>query len=356
MPFTRAQLQPFIDERWINAQRHPELPLTIYNYTQRTQFAKHWTPETIACRGLVLDDDDRVVMRPFPKFFNQGEHDTETMPTGQYSVYEKYDGSLFIVGNYKGVTVTATRGSFTSPQADLGRELLRKVHPGFLPDTGLHTFCFELIHPNNRIVVDYGMRSELVLLAIIDNQSGRSWPLPDEYACPVSHPIPRSMVDAILADPTQQANREGFVLHFHESNTRVKVKFDEYVRLHKLVTGINARHIWERLSTGQAMDEVLERVPDEFYEWVRATERDLRDRFKIARDYQFKLYSTICHDCGYGADRKIFAQSVQRMADDGVAINRPVMFALYDGRSIDALIWKDLRPEATTPFRKDEAA
>lgn len=350
MPFTRAQLQPFVVEKWITAQRHPTLPLTIYNYSKSCQYDRHWTPETIACRGLVLDDDDRVVMRPFPKFFNKGEHDDETMPTGPYRVYEKYDGSLFLVARYGLEMVTATRGSFTSPQADLGRSIMNRMGLTILPIPGL-TLCYELIHPENRIVVDYGNRTELVLLAAIDNATGKAIDDCDFDEFPHANAFTLAEMEAILTDPAQQANREGFVLHFHESNQRVKVKFDEYVRLHKIVTGINARHIWERLSKGQLLDDVLERVPDEFYDWVKQTQRDLDAAFQREVSRHVDDYEQVCTNVN-GNDRAAFARSVA--AHPGV--NKSAMFLLYDDRPIDDLIWKDLRPEATRPFREDEAA
>ena len=36
---------------------------------------------TVACRGLILDDADRVVARPFPKFFGPSEPDAPAVPT-----------------------------------------------------------------------------------------------------------------------------------------------------------------------------------------------------------------------------------------------------------------------------------
>ena len=31
-----------------------------------------------------------------------------------------------------------------------------------------------------------------------------------------------------------------------------RVVHDEYVRLHRIVTGVNARHVWEMMSTGHS--------------------------------------------------------------------------------------------------------
>jgi RNA ligase len=340
---TRETLQPFVDAQWVTARRHPTLPLTIYNYTPRCVFAKHWTRETLACRGLALDDEDAVVLRPFGKFFNASE--IGGVPDGFHHCYEKMDGSLFLLGTYDGEIVTATRGSFTSPQAEIGRRLIEQMD--WVLNTGL-TWCFELITPGNRIVVDYGDDERLVLLAVMDNGTGRTmtdhWP-PFETAPYVRR---ESMADT-LADPARQRNREGFVLHFPVSDQRVKVKFEEYVRLHRIVTGITARHIWERMSAGRPLDDLLELVPDEFYQWGRDTERDLADQFeefdrKIRA--QFGLISRLAGD-----DRKAFAEYVRKLP----VKSKPAMFHLFDGKPIDQLVWKMIRPASERPFRSDEA-
>lgn len=334
----RASLQPLVDGGWVTARRHPELPLTIYNYTPRTVYEKHWTPETLACRGLVLDDDDQIVLRPFRKFFNK--HELDVMPTGPFYAYEKMDGSLFIAGAWNDRIITATRGSFTSPQAIKGRDLLL-AEQGWVPMDGV-TYCFEVIYPQNRVVVDYGSEETLVILAIIDNGTGRTvtdWCPPFESA----RWCDDVSAEYIIQNQHQQANGEGLVLFFPQTDERVKVKFDEYVRLHKILTGINKRHIWERLSAGQSLDPLLERVPDEFYQWVRDTETALRGEFEIIREIHTERFNYLRGS----RDRKTFAE---RAKSTSGGYNLAILFNLYDGKPIDRLIWKMIRPEAEAPF------
>ena len=47
---------------------HTDGTLRILNYTAKATYSRHWNEATIACRGLILDDTDGVVARPFPKF------------------------------------------------------------------------------------------------------------------------------------------------------------------------------------------------------------------------------------------------------------------------------------------------
>ena len=54
--------------------------LRILNYTAKATYSRHWNEATIACRGLILDDADGVVARPFPKFFGPSEPDAPAIP------------------------------------------------------------------------------------------------------------------------------------------------------------------------------------------------------------------------------------------------------------------------------------
>lgn len=91
------------------------------------------------------------------------------------------------------------------------------------------------------------------------------------------------------ASPEDYDNTEGFTVRFIPENPdtpsfRVKMKHAEYVRLHRIVTGVNSKTIWEYLSQQQPLDELLERVPDEFFDWVQATVRDLNQQYAFIEE------------------------------------------------------------------------
>jgi RNA ligase len=49
-------LERYYNEGWLIKQTHPELPLTIWNYSQTTQYAGKWDEVTLMARGLVTDN------------------------------------------------------------------------------------------------------------------------------------------------------------------------------------------------------------------------------------------------------------------------------------------------------------
>jgi RNA ligase len=50
----------------VRKQSHPSRPHVIYNYTEACQHAGAWTPVTLACRGLIVDESSgEVLARPY---------------------------------------------------------------------------------------------------------------------------------------------------------------------------------------------------------------------------------------------------------------------------------------------------
>lgn len=342
-----ADLPRLAQEGLITSRPHPESQsLIIYNYTARCAYGDAWTPETLACRGLILDAVGNVEARPFAKFFNLSQHLPESspyprLPLGEpFVALEKLDGSLGISYSFKGETRIATRGSFESEQARWATAWWRAN--GCSTPVG-QTWCFEIIYPGNRIVVDYGDRAELVLLAVIDNATGLDLPLP-AWGGSTARRFDASTVDELLAAP--ESNFEGYVLLFPLTGQRVKVKLDEYVRLHRVLTACSTRTIWELLSSGQGLGDVLERVPDEFYAWVRRQEQQLRGGYTAIEERCREIMR----------DDRIAILSRKDLAEMFKAHPEPhVLFRMLDGKDYAPLIWKILRPEYGRPFVVEES-
>lgn len=330
---------------FIAAKGHPTEPLTIYNYTQRAQYEAEWNEATLACRGLILSDTGTIVARPFRKFFNLDQ--LPAIPSGPFVAHDKLDGSLGIAYPMSGGPAIATRGSFTSDQASWATGWLRSSteHTNAVIDAiddGV-TLLFEIIYPGNRIVVDYGDRAELVLLAAIDNATGQDVD-PARYSWPgaVTQPMTGDIDELRQA---RRDNAEGYVLRWPDG-TRAKIKHDEYVRLHRLLTGVNARRIWEILANGDPLDPLLDVVPDEFYAWVQATVADLTDQFEALEHSAAEFLATVPSD----APRRDQAEIIKTFTHPGL------VFSMLDGKPHAPAIWRLIKPEPSPPFWNDEDA
>ena len=370
MKLTKDILEAYVEDGWLMKQSHPTLPLSIYNYTQATQYAAKWDEVTLSCRGVITDDETgEVIIKPFSKFFNYEEVPNEVPWESSEYVYvqDKMDGSLGILFNYKNQWIMATRGSFMSEQAIRGLEILKEKYILDTFEPSVAYIC-EIIYPENRIVVDYGSKKKIVFLGVVLNRSW-NWNIggDDELhwttACAyfkmsgikksdivkteqVFNGLGPDMYNLLKSKNTD--NSEGFVLRFHPSNTRVKIKFADYVKLHRVLTNCSSYDIWENLKEFDKLpEEMLQDVPDEFYDWVHGVEWKLRKSFNHIEHLHMAHLSSIIR---YGLDRKEFALRVQELDD----ANHGLIFAMYNNKQdkVKQLIWKMIKPEYEKPFKK----
>ncbi|MFB6482321.1 RNA ligase [Streptomyces virginiae] len=380
-----------IDAGYVTRKSHPELPLSIYTYTRTAQYDRVWNDVTTRCRGLVADDTTgAVVALPLPKFFNVGEHESgqpyaPALPDEPFEVYDKVDGSLAVVFHYAGRWRVASKGSFISAQATWAQRTLDGRDTGALrPGT---TYLAEILYPQNRIVVDYGDRRDLVLLAAFG---------PDGTEVPLAEAAPHwegigSVVTVWPAMPLHElialaesntlpggasatgTQAEGFVLRF-ASGVRAKAKLAEYVRLHRVLTKATERDIWRahgiqrfaglplgqlaqglgttaaeiEASGGKPLDALLDQVPDEFDVWVREVIERLESEAALRERAIDEAYAGLAH---LAADRGAFARAVKALPEREI---RAAMFLRLDGRSTELAVWRNVRPETSDPFTNDE--
>ena len=383
-------LEKYYKDGLLLKQAHPTLDLTIWNYSPKVQYERLWDDITMQCRGLVTNSKGEIVARPFKKFFNYEEHKPEDIPNEDFIVYEKMDGSLGILfyyeyelsderryniwfnNNYEtgmerffdpnnlpdfddlyyeptpktmGEWIMATRGSFTSPQAIKGKEILSKHD--ISPLRKDNTYLFEIIYPENRIVVDYGNEEKLVVLGAIHTETGDE--VPDNALYTMSG-LGFEVVTTYktwgegydLLKEEISKDKEGYVIRF-KNGFRMKLKGEEYVRLHRILTNISNRDIWEYLKDEKPLDDILDKVPDEFYDWVKETESNLKNQFNtIKTNVELEFKELI--------SKKEFAEKI---------VNNPLkslLFKRLDSYSpqLDKMIWDLIYPSYSKPFKKDE--
>lgn len=339
-----ADLAEAVRTGLVRTQRHPRLPFVIHNYTEACQYARAWNRTTLACRGLIAHaSTGEVLARAYSKFFNTGEPGAPAMrPDAAVEVTDKADGSLGIIyPDGAGGWAVATRGSFASDQAVHATELLRTRYAGFTPPAG-RTVLVEIIYPGNRIVLDYDGLDDLVLLGSVEIATGRTggpasvpgWP------GPVVESFAYATLAEALAAPAR-AGREGLVVHFPETDERVKIKYEDYVRLHRLVFGLSARTVWDVLVSGGDLDALTEPLPDEFHAWVSGVAAQLTGAVEAARQEVEREFAGIVAQLPDGWGRREFAASAVRSP------NRPYLFLRLDDKDYTGLLWDSVRPTAT---------
>lgn len=319
-------LHNYLDRGLLIKQVHSTLPIAIWNYSETVQWENAWDEITLMCRGLVTDFEGNIVARPFPKFFNIGE--SKHTPTENFEVFEKMDGSLGIAFFYAGNWIFCSRGSFTSDQAIKGNQMFQLHNLNYL-DKDL-TYCFEIIYPENRIVCDYGDEEDLVMLSAFSTKSGNEIAIEDndftkvkKYDCSDIHTLKE----------LNTKNAEGFVVRFSNGD-RCKIKFEDYLYLHRIMTNVTTTSIWECLKNGEDIMELLKDVPDEFYNKVREFKESLEEQFKSNFDVMNDQFYSII-------DKKLFAERIKDYPNKHLLFSRLHSFS---ERYVDAL-WDNIKPE-----------
>jgi RNA ligase len=370
-------LTPQDELQWLNANGyvrevfHPSEPLALLNYTDRAMvkpelFEQY--PSLNHTRGLIYDlRDGTIVARPFKKFWNHGQPQAPQIPLDAHVIVtDKVDGSLGILYwmPVKEMYAIATRGSFTSDQAVHATEVLWSRYRDFAPLDD-DTLLFEIVYPENRIVLDYGHDDDLFLLGSVEKARGfvnspdvaakyHGWQGPRAKTLAYS-----SLAQALAAPP--RPNAEGMVVRQPtlDEDRMVKIKQEDYLELHRIVFSLSTRSIWAALRSGKSQAEILEPLPDEFHGWVLDVVYELWT-IGVAKRYrdlveQYRNTMRYAHGAGLierdddspggyyverekrGALARLFQES-----DDAWA-----MFALLDGKDIMDRLWRDAEPPAS---------
>ncbi len=350
MNFDINILNDYIQKGLVVKNDHPTLPLSIYNYSRTCQYENKWDNITKSCRGLILDKDGNVIAKSFDKFFNLEEHSTEEIPNEDFEVYEKLDGSLGILFWYQGKWILASKGSFVSEQALKGKQILNSKY-SVEPIPKGYTTLLEIIYPENRIVCNYADDEVLVVLSMISNASGKELDydsllkINEETGLPVVKKYD-GIEDYKTLKNLISKDREGYVVRFR-NGFRVKIKGEEYVRLHRILTGFSNVDIWEYLKDDKNLDELLDRVPDEFDSWVRNTIKDIKTEYEKL-DNEYKWIFKVLMRSPQSESKKGFAEHAKNYKHSGI------LFKMFEDKEYSHYIWKQIRPIYSKPFWQKE--
>ena len=343
---------------------HKTLPLNIFTYSRKCVHDQIWDAVTSKCRGIIINrETDEIVARPFEKFHNYGsaavgDVTPDEMLSGQKPcVIEKVDGFMCTLYTYDGKSYIASKGSFHSVHAKWATAEYNKQTDWLWPDG--FTPVFEGLCRDLRIVVDYGDRTGLVLLGLVNRETGEEL-VPEVLAqwaalngiTSAKYHAGKSMLDALEETAFKPgANlEEGYVLTWYRENEtpyRLKVKFIEYLRLHRMVTGVSPKRIWEALSTPAFRAELDEYIGNStpwfnkfVSKWVRILTAEY-DRLKHGADASYGVIQGVLNQqwrtTGNIPVRKDWAMLIQRPEFVEFA---PILFSMLDGKDTSGNVFE----------------
>jgi hypothetical protein len=340
-------------------------------------------PHHLYAKGIIYRREPyRLVSLPLLKIYNVGErnitprdlHSLTQEPDVRLRFLHKMDGSLLQVfrhgseiffttrGMIEGATPFGERDEDELPHFDylaVARQMAQRQYPRLFDLVEGLTLLFELIHPEARVITNYGDRTELILLSAFDRTGyryldyGELTEVAERYGltrvdlfAPQGHDL-TAQIESLVAS-LRGTDQEGSVLCFERPGQviyRVKVKTPDYLHLLRVMAfctyertvemidnwGITSWECLETLLKEQGNDRVPEEVLDiyrEYYERFVAYLADL-DRIRLwAERERDRVDAQIGGRAGWepGEYRRAFAQAVACLP------HKALLFAALDGK------------------------
>ena len=256
---TNSNWKSYLESLNINIKINED-NFAIFNYGIEADFTN---PIVREARGIIIDIDElRVVSWPFTKFCNAHEPgakiDLENFNWDNCRVEDKIDGSIVklyykpfrrLINGMDGEWTWATNSCIDAGEAPLcgsssydnfGQLIKSAINFADIPFDTLnkdYTYIFELISPDNQVVVKYPY-TKLIHIGTRSNVAGEEYRVSIGIEQPGIYNIGHSLEDCIhaaeeLNSNPNNVNKEGFVvvdINWH----RIKVKSPDYLVAHKL--------------------------------------------------------------------------------------------------------------------------
>lgn len=354
------KLDRYVEEGLVTRKYHRTLPLTIYCYSHRAVRENIWNEITTKTRGLIVDAQGTIVARPFQKFFNVGTEDRpetwlSNIPLGvQPEILDKLNGSLGIIWRYGSFSGVASKGSFDSPYAGWATMWYDKNVPGTWPKG--YTPIVEMICQSiQRHAVSYDFEDQLILTALINNETGEEAPYMDlEYWAFVNKmKVVERINNKTLGDVLNEdrPGKEGYVISYPlvgQAPLKLKVKHPNFLKLHRIVNFVTPKVILEALKVQDftTLQDWIDNTPPQVSTYVKNWMTRLNNRFgEILLIDAYKLY---IRGMTLTENRSEFASYV-------ISQNKeiaPIAFALLDKKDVKPIIWRLIEKELGDELNK----
>ena len=376
--FSKKELEDMIEQKMVFISKDEDLGISVLKYTKPAVYTQTWNNVTKNCRGLVIDNETgEVLARPFAKFYNYNEPSCPPLDWDEegVTVMDKADGSLGIFVEKH--NILCTPGSSKSAQAIEGTKMLRQKDD-FKPVKG-RTYMFEIIYPEIGNVLDYGDTRELILLGATNTNTGEIIDVDDipEWTGKKIEKFPVNTLRETIAMPPRK-NAEGFVVRFKDG-TMVKVKQEDYMILHKKLSNLTPRLIWEHMYARALMDSGVDTgrivrmgipesvmtmlakhdndlmitlkddMPEEWYDYIEETYKSVQDNVDAQMERIKKLRASIPTDISQ-KERALYVKDNFDSVDHGF-----LMTPKFDELRVRASLMKDARPKVDHAPIDDES-
>ena len=305
-------------------------------------FETGWSKFSLLCRGKVIDlDTMEIVGYPYDKFFNLNELPEYSINVisnainnaKQVYVTNKLDGSLISITRYKDDYIVNTNGAFDNIHTEIARRLLFQKYKQFASMMPYNvTFIFELISPEDKHCLNYDDVDEGLYLTgirflktntLADYPVMLSWAR--EYGLNITEQEYLSLDEMLLKRTEKAQNKEGWVVRIvnHDcSDIMVKIKFEEFLIMHRMKAGINPRRAYN-LYCFEDTSSLLESMPPEIAEGYLAVIEEININRQRINDKVHLVSRDICDRLGIDINAQISTEQAKNVAAEVRKISDP---------------------------------
>jgi hypothetical protein len=241
------------------------------------QFTVNWNePYGYVCRGLIVDANTfDVIAFGLPKFHNLGEHHASNIDWASARVFEKIDGTMVNrwwsphTQRFEYTTRFCLPAQLDAIKVNSGvmywsdmiRQCMASVSPEMLASQSKkETWTFEACSFHNMVVVRHsGFFAKL--LAVRDIETMQEQSVADRESAPKHYSFSNSEEVSAFANQYPAVEAEGFVV-VDGNFSRIKIKSDQYVALHRLKDGLQGINNLVLLAKGNDYEEITSHFPE----------------------------------------------------------------------------------------------
>lgn len=271
-------------EKGLVKEKRYDNGLRVIKYARKVFYDNLWNTDErlLDARGIVLDEEDNVIVLPFRKVFNYTENGTTIARDTLCTVVRKVNGFLgCVTKTEKYGTIYSTTGSLDSDFAELVRKHVDdvKLQEGF-------TYLFEICDASDPHIVEEQEGAYLIGCRHVDGAVDMSEAGLDIVArdCGWHRPLWRKQRFSDIVLESKAVKHEGFMV-YGECGTALKIKSPHYLTK-KALMRVGVRQIEVMFANP---DLFRERLDEEFYGvynhilskgkdfWMRLEENERRE-------------------------------------------------------------------------------
>ena len=229
------------------------------------------------CRGILFDEDGKIIRRPFQKFLNYGQNQLETSLVDfskRHHILRKYDGSNISPFMLNGKIEYGTKMGITDVCKPVYKFVEKNTQIQDISEylvTNNYTPCFEWCSMKQRVVLEYP-EDDMVLTGVRHMNTGEYMPyeemvqLGEMFGVHVVENFGQVQdIEKFVEDVNNLKGEEGFVVRWDDGFSQ-KFKAIEYLELHKVASDISAERAVISFILNDKVDDVAPKMKEDVRE------------------------------------------------------------------------------------------